>query len=74
MLNKIYTGCYRLSGPLAWTAFGHIRRDGRLWKAEIRDIETGDMRRPASFWASLKDAEGGCRHLLDRDFRRPRGY
>lgn len=70
MLTKIYAGCYRLSGPLAWTAFGHIKRNGGLWQAEIRDVASGDMRMPAGLWATRRDAEDECKHLLNRDFRR----
>lgn len=69
-LTKLYAGCYRLSAHLAWTAFGHIRRNGQLWEAEIRDTETGNLRRPAGLWATRAAAAQECCDLLNRDFKR----
>lgn len=67
---KVYAGCYRISSPLSWTAFAHIRRDGSLWKAEIRDTETGDFRMPAGLWSTLRDAASESRDLLCRQFKK----
>jgi hypothetical protein len=66
--KKLYAGCYRIEGALRWTAYGHIRKIGSFWQADIHNAATGDILRPAGLWATLRDAEDECRHLLNRDY------
>jgi hypothetical protein len=68
MLRKIYAGCYRYSSTLSF-AFGHIRRNGALWQADIRNSETGDLIRCAGLWATRREAQDEVRDLLWRDYR-----
>jgi hypothetical protein len=63
--KRHYPGCYRISS-LASDVFGQIKQDGRMWNAEIRDRKTGDMRRFAGIWYTLKDAQQECESIMRR--------
>lgn len=47
-------GRYRMT--LGDTEFGQVKRDGREWIAEVREIETGVIVRFAGVWPSLREA------------------
>jgi|DEB0MinimDraft_3_1074331.scaffolds.fasta_scaffold245806_1 hypothetical protein len=65
--SKHYQGCYRISNGSA--EFGQIRKQGREWHAEIRNMQTGDLVRYAGIWSTKRDAVDECLFILDRDYR-----
>ena len=53
-LRKHRPGCYRET--INETQFAQYTKEGRYWKAEIRNTESGEVTRYAGIWNSLKDA------------------
>lgn len=58
-------GIYRVRLEGSW-AFGQIKKDGKLWNAEIRESITGDLRRMAGVWTTQRDAVEECERLLGK--------
>jgi hypothetical protein len=71
-LHKQYEGCYRTDSVNG--QFGQIKRiaamrgrhaaPGTEWRVEIRDSETGNLRRYAGIWPTRREALRECAEVL----------
>lgn len=59
--SKWMRGYYRLSDE---TRFAGIRRHRDGWHVEIRDSDTGTLRRYAGIWPTLRSAKAEAEHVL----------
>lgn len=63
--TKHCNGCYRVRLDSNGEQFGQVRKNGK-WRAEIRDVGTGDFIRPAGIWDTRRDAVEEIESILER--------
>jgi hypothetical protein len=70
-INKMYAGCYRTEAR-SWNGeqFAQIKKQGREWLIEVREVETGDLVNYAGLWNTLTDAKEEAVSVLRPEWER----